>query len=78
MANIKRSGWEKFWINKWVAGVVIFGLLSFISFAQINSYWADQNNFNGVFGWAGIGTLLGLAFAYCAYKTITTSTGTGG
>jgi membrane protein DedA with SNARE-associated domain len=78
MSDIKRSRWEKFWLNKWMAGTVIFLLLAVISFFQINSWWADQHHFNGIFGWLGIGIVLGLVGLYCAYKTATTSTGTGG
>ena len=29
-------------------------LASIIKLFQINSYWADKHNFNGLFGWLGI------------------------
>lgn len=44
------------------------GIGSVISFFQINSYWADKHNFNGVFGWLGIGIILGLGCIYTLYK----------
>jgi len=33
---------------------------SVISFFQINSYWSDTHHFNGLFGWLGIGIVIGL------------------
>lgn len=54
--------------KKWFAAMVVTALLSVISFFQINSAWADKNNFNGFFGWLGIGIVLGLAAVYCLYK----------
>ena len=41
---------------------------SVISFFQINSYWADQNNFNGVFGWLGIGIVTAAVAVFCLTK----------
>lgn len=48
--------------------MVVFAFLSIISFFQINSYWADTHNFNGLFGWLGIGIVTGLAAVYGLYK----------
>ena len=46
----------------WVTAIFAFG--SVISFFQINSYKADKNNMNGLFGWLGIGIVLGLVAIY--------------
>jgi hypothetical protein len=55
----------KNWSTKqWFAWMVVFAFASVISFFQINSYWADKNNFNGFFGWLGIGIVTGLAAIY--------------
>jgi len=77
MKKIKQL-WEKFWLNPWFGGMVIFGLAGMTSYFQINSYWADKHHFNGVFGWLGIGIVLTISAIYCAYKTDSTSTGIGG
>jgi len=55
-------------------GVAAF--ISFISFFQINSYWADKHHFNGIFGWLGIGILFFLIGAYFLYKVIKNSNNT--
>jgi len=48
----------------WFVITAILAFTSFISFIQINSAWADNHNFNGFFGWLGIGFLFaGLAIA---------------
>jgi hypothetical protein len=54
--------------KKWFALMVIAVFTSVISFFQINSYWADKNNFNGFFGWLGIGIVFGIAAIYCLSK----------
>lgn len=74
----KESKWNKFWLNPWFGFMVVAAFISIISFFQIKSYWADKNNFNGLFGWTGIGIVFGLAAAYCLYKANKTSTGRGG
>jgi len=59
---------------------LIWGAFSFagvISLFQINSYWADKHNFNGFFGWLGIGIACLLVAAYFLYKVIK-NTGSGG
>jgi hypothetical protein len=59
----------KNWSTKrWFGTMVAFAFASVISFFQINSYWADQHNFNGFFGWLGIGIVTGLVAAFCLYK----------
>lgn len=78
MTDIKRTRWEKFWLNPWFGAMVVLAFGSIISFFQINSYAADKNNMNGLFGWLGIGIVLGIAACYCLYKANKTSTGTGG
>lgn len=59
--------------SKWWISTVVFAFASVISFFQINSYWADQHNFNGIFGWLGIGIVTGLIAIYSLYKTGTLS-----
>lgn len=54
--------------KKWFALMAIFAFASIISFFQINSAWADEHNFNGIFGWLGLGILFGLVAVYCLYK----------
>jgi amino acid transporter len=54
--------------KKWFALMAVCGFASVISFFQINSYWADMNNFNGFFGWLGIGIVFGLAAIFCYTK----------
>ena len=75
---MKDNIFVKIFGNPWYGGLVISGLLSIISFFQINSYWADKHNFNGIIGWLGIGIVLGLAAIFFLYKSVTTSTGKGG
>lgn len=72
----KQSWWTKFWINPWWGFVVVLSILSVISFFQVNSYWADKNNFNGA--WKVIGIVLGLGAIFCYWKTTKTSDGKGG
>ena len=54
--------------KKWFALMAIFAFASIISFFQINSYWADKHNFNGLFGWLGIGIVSGLVAVFCLSK----------
>ena len=61
----------------WFALMASFAFLSVGSFFQINSFWADKNHFNGVFGWLGIGIVSGLIAIYCLSK-VTKNTNTGG
>jgi hypothetical protein len=65
-------------MNPWFTGMVITAFISFISFIQVNSAWADAHNFNGFFGWLGIGIVFGLTAIFCLYKVVKTSTGEGG
>lgn len=46
--------------------LVVFAFASFISFIQINSAWADANNFNT--GWLIIGIVTGLVAIGCLIK----------
>jgi hypothetical protein len=55
-------------VRTWFAIMCVTAFISVISFFQINSYWADKNNFNGLFGWLGIGIVFGLVAAFCLYK----------
>jgi hypothetical protein len=55
--------------SKWFVFMTVFAFASVISFFQINTVWADENNFNGVFGWLGIGVLCGLISAFGLVKT---------
>ena len=46
----------KNWATKeWFIFATVFAFISVISFFQIDSAWADENNFNGLKGWLGIG-----------------------
>lgn len=54
--------------RKWFGLMVVFAFASIISFFQINSYWADQHKFNGIFGWLGIGIVTGLVALFCLSK----------
>jgi hypothetical protein len=69
----KKSFWEKFWLNPWYGFMVILAFGSVISFFQIDSYWADKHNFNGLKGWLGIGIALGVAAIGCLVKAWNTS-----
>lgn len=64
--------------RRWFGGLVVFGFACIISFFQINSAWADEHNFNGIFGWLGLGFLFGLIAAFCLYKVAKYGGGTGG
>ena len=64
--------------RKWFGLMVVFSFASVISFFQINSYQADLNNMNGLFGWLGIGIVLGLAAVFCLSKVAKNGGGTGG
>lgn len=74
----KENWWTKYWQNPWYGFMVIAAFASIISFFQINSYWADKNNFNGLFGWLGIGIVSGLAAVFFLWKANKTSSGRGG
>jgi len=51
--------------KKWFLLMTVLAFASVICFFNINSYWADQNDFNGVVGFLGIGIVLGLGAVYC-------------
>jgi len=55
-----------------------FAFASIISFFQINSAWADDHNFNGFFGWTGLGIVFGLAAVYCLVQVAKNSNPGGG
>ena len=69
---MKTKNWDA---GKWFVFMTVFAFGSVISFFQINSYWADKHNFNGFFGWLGIGIGLGLVAVYGLYKVTKTSNG---
>lgn len=78
-SSLKEPGFmERTFGNPWYGWMVIAAFVSVISFFQINSYWADKNNFNGLFGWLGIGIVAALFAVFFLYKVKTTSTGKGG
>lgn len=56
--------------------MALFAFGSVISFFQINSAWADRNNFNDLTGWLGIGIILGLMAVYYLFRVVKQS-GTG-
>lgn len=59
----------------WMVLTAIFAIGSFISFAQIDSYWADKHHFNGLAGWLGIGIVTGAAACFFLWKTAVTGGG---
>lgn len=60
----------KNWTSKqWFIFMTVFAFASVISFFQIDSAWADAHDFNGLFGWLGIGILTGLTAIFGLYKT---------
>jgi len=61
--------------KQWFAVMTLFAFASVISFFQIDSYWADQNNFNGFFGWLGIGIVTGMVAVFCLLKVSKNSSG---
>lgn len=74
----EKNIWVRIWGNPWWGWCVITAFISVISFFQINSYWADKHNFNGIFGWLGIGILFGVLAVFFLIKAKATSTGRGG
>ena len=62
----------------WFLIMTAFAFASVISFFQINSYWADNHNFNGLKGWLGLGIVFGLVACFCLYKVSKTSSGGDG
>lgn len=60
---------KKWGSQQWFIFMTVFAFASVISFFQIDSYWSDMNNFNGLFGWLGIGIITGLVALYGLYKT---------
>jgi len=60
---------KKWGTKPWFIFTSVFAFASLLSFFQINSYWADQHNFNGLFGWLGLGILFGIIAIFGIYKT---------
>jgi len=56
--------------SKWFKITTFFAFMAAISYFQINSAWADNNNFNGIKGWLGIGILFSILTVISAIKTI--------
>lgn len=56
--------------KKWYLLMVVFAFASVISFFQIDSAWADENNFNGFKGFLGLGIVFGFLtiFSYLKAK----------
>lgn len=61
--------------KKWFAAMTVCAFISVISFFQINSFWADNNNFNGLKGWLGIGIVFGLVAVFCLNKVAKAGSG---
>jgi hypothetical protein len=55
--------------RQWFMITSAFAFASVISFFNINSTWADENDFNGLLGFAGTGIIFGLLAAYSLYRT---------
>lgn len=64
--------------TKWFLTMTVFAFASVISFFQINSYWADKHNFNGLIGWLGIGIVTGLVAIFCLTKVAKQGSGGDG
>lgn len=56
--------------SKWFKITALFAFIATISFFQIDSAWADENNFNGIKGWLGIGIVFSICTILSAIKTI--------
>lgn len=69
---------EKSKASPWWIGTVVSAFLSVLCFFQINSYWGDTHNFNGIFGFLGLGILFALLTIWFLYKANKTFTGRGG
>lgn len=59
--------------KRWFALTVVFAFLSVISFFNINSYYGDTHHFNGVFGFLGLGIVLGGIATFGLSKVIKNS-----
>ena len=46
--------------NQWFMVMTVLTFMSIISFFQIQGAWSSDHNFNGLFGWLGIGIVTGL------------------
>jgi hypothetical protein len=64
---------KKLSAGQWFIVTAILAFGSVISFFQINSAWADAHDFNGIFGWLGIGIVAGLAAIFGLSKVIKNS-----
>lgn len=64
---------KKLTSSQWFIFMAIFAFASVISFFQINSAWADEHNFNGLFGWLGIGLVSAAIAVFGLVKTVQNS-----
>ena len=64
---------KKLTSSQWFIFMTIFAFASVISFFQINSAWADEHNFNGLFGWLGIGLVSAAIAVFGLVKTVQNS-----
>jgi hypothetical protein len=55
--------------QQWFIIATIFAFASIISFFNISSAWADENDFNGLAGFLGIGILSGILAGFSLYKS---------
>lgn len=74
---MKKDNWIiRVFKNPWYIAMAVAAFISVVSFFQINSAWADANNFNT--WWTVIGVVFGVATIFFGYKANKTSTGMGG
>jgi hypothetical protein len=60
---------KKWQTKQWFAFTAVFAFASFISFINIGSSFGDENNFNGIIGFTGIGILSALVSVFGLYKS---------
>lgn len=59
--------------TKWLVITTAFAAISFVSFANINSVYADNHNLNGLFGYLGVGVVSGILAVLSLWKTFKVS-----
>lgn len=72
---MKKTIWERIFINPWMAGLVGSAFLSFICFIQTSQYVAEKTG-KGL--WIVLGSVFAIAAVYCFKRLNESSTGKGG